>query len=345
MDTKYVKYAQEKTFELLEIDSPTGYTEAGAKWVKETFDELGFDAKYTNKGGVFVDLGGGDAQGALLLQGHIDTIGGMVREIKSNGRLHLTQLGGLHPDNAETENVRVRTRDGKCYEGTFQLINPSAHVNPDAPTTLRTWETTEVVLDEDVKSADDVRALGIEVGDIVCFEPRTRLTEKGFIKSRFLDDKLCVGILIAFAKAISDGALTLSRRVYIHFTIYEEVGYGGPGMCPEGVTDGIALDMGCVGEGITGDEHKVSICAKDAFGPYSYVLTSALIEAAKKEGADYAVDVYPKYSSDIDTTIRSGADIRHGLIGPGIFASHGYERGHMDGVLNTLKVLKGYCTK
>ena len=67
-----------------------------------------------------------------------------------------------------------------------------------------------------------------------------------------------------------------------------------------------------------------------------------LIEAAKKTETDYAVDVYPHYGSDVEATLRGGHDIRHGLIGPGVYASHGYERSHIDGVYNTLKLLWGY---
>ena len=342
LDYKYAEYATEKTVELLSIDSPTGYTDKAAKWVKDEFSKLGFDAKMTTKGGVVVDLGGEDVNNGLLLEAHTDTLGGMIAEVKGNGRLRLTALGGMKADNGETENVKVYTREGKVIEGTLQLCNASVHVNGDYSSAKRTFDTTEVVLDEDVKSASDTKALGIEVGDIVCFDPRTRVTESGYIKSRFLDDKLSVGILIAFAKLLKDENITLSRRVYAHITVYEEVGHGGSCGVPAGVTEAISVDMGCVGQGLSCTEKKVSICAKDSGGPYSYTVVGKLIEAAKKENADYAVDVYPYYGSDVEATLRAGYDIRHGLIGAGVYASHGYERSHKDGVYNTLKVLKGY---
>jgi len=199
-----------------------------------------------------------------------------------------------------------------------------------------------VLLDEDVKSADDTRKLGIEVGDIVAFDPRTRITDSGYIKSRFLDDKLSVGILLGFAKYLKDTGATLARKVYVHVTVYEEVGHGGAGSVPIGVTEAISVDMGCVGDGLQCTEKQVSICAKDSGGPYSYEVVGKLIAAAKKEEADYAVDVYPHYGSDVEATLSAGSDIRHGLIGAGVYASHGYERSHIDGVWNTLKVLKGY---
>lgn len=341
MERLYAEYATKKACELLAIDSPTGFTDAAAKWVKDEFTALGYNAEFTVKGGVLVDLGG-EGENGLMLAAHTDTLGGMVCQIKGDGRLKLTNLGGMRAENGETENVRIHTRSGKVYEGTFQLCNASVHVNGDYGTTNRTYATTEVVIDEDVKSADDVRKLGIEVGDIVCFDPRTKVTESGYIKSRFLDDKLSVGILLGFAKYLKDTNTKLPRKTYVHVTVYEEVGHGGSASVPFGITEAISVDMGCVGDGLTCTEKMVSICAKDSGGPYSYGVVSDLIEAAKKEGADYAVDVYPHYGSDVEATLSAGADIKHGLIGSGVYASHGYERSHIDGVLNTLKVLKGY---
>lgn len=339
---QYTTYAVEKAVELLAIDSPTGFTKVAADWVKKEFEALGFSATLTNKGGVLVDLGGTDAENALLLEAHTDTLGGMVAEVKGNGRLRLTNLGGMRAENSETENVRVYTRAGRVIEGTLQLCNASVHVNGAFADTKRSFDTTEVLLDENVKSADDARALGIEVGDIVCFDPRTRVTASGYIKSRFLDDKLSVGILLGFAKYLADNRIPLSRRVYVHVTVYEEVGHGGAASVPAGVTEAISVDMGCVGDGLTCTERQVSICAKDSGGPYSYEVVGKLIDAAKATGADYAVDVYPHYGSDVEATLGGGADVRHGLIGSGVYASHGYERSHRDGVKNTLLVLRGY---
>ena len=338
----YADFAWEQAAELLAIDSPTGYTNAAAAWVKNAFEALGFKAFITTKGGVIADLGGKNENDGLLLAAHADTLGAMVHTIKGNGRLKLTSLGGMNPNNAETENVRVYTRDGKIYEGTCQLANASVHVNGSYNSTQRSWDTVEIVLDENVSSAADTRKLGIEVGDIVCFDPRTKRTASGYLKSRFLDDKLSVGILLGFAKYLSDNKITPERRTWCHVTVYEEVGHGGSGSAPAGITEAIAVDMGCVGDGLQCTEKQVSICAKDSGGPYSYDVVGKLIAAAKATEADYAVDIYPFYSSDVGATLRSGADIRHGLIGSGVYASHGYERSHIDGVYNTLKVLAGY---
>ena len=339
---EYGSFIVEETKNLLAIDSPSGMTKKAAEHVMTRFEALGYAPQMTRKDGVLVCLGGVDKENGLLLEAHMDTLGGMVCQIKANGRLKITPIGGLRAENVETENCRVVTKFDGVIEGTAQLINASTHVNEKYADTQRTFDTIEIVLDEPVESADDVKKLGIRTGDYVCFEPRTRVTKSGYIKSRFLDDKLSVGILLGFAKYLHDEGKTPARRVYAHVTVYEEVGHGGSASVPAGVTEAISGDMGCVGAGLQCTERQVSICAKDSGGPYSYDVVKKLIAAAQKEGADYAVDIYPYYGSDVEATLRAGYDIRHGLIGAGVYASHGYERSHRDGVLNTLRVLRGY---
>lgn len=334
-----------RAVELLAIDSPTGYTWMAAEHVTDAFRIMGLDPEITRKGGVLVCLNP-DAQeeDAVLLEAHVDTLGGMVAEISGSGRLHLTPLGGMEPNNAEGENVRIVTRSGKIYTGTFQMKNASIHVNTDYHTAKREYKSMEVVIDEEVASRDDVEKLGILPGDIVCFDPRTRVTDSGYIKSRFLDDKLSVAILLELAARVAAGEIKPSRRVWEHITVFEEVGHGGSASVPQGVTEAISVDMGCVGDGLGCDERKVSICAKDSGGPYHYEVVTALIEAARRSGADFAVDVYPAYGSDVEATLRAGNDLRHGLVGPGVYASHGYERSHRKGVYSTLLLLEAYLT-
>ena len=332
-----------RAVELLAIDSPTGYTWMAAEQVMEAYQAMGLAPEMTRKGGVLVCLNPeAPEEDALLLEAHTDTLGGMVAEISAAGRLYLTPLGGMEPNNAEGENVRIITRSGKRYTGTFQMKNASVHVNGEYHAAKREYKGMEVVIDEEVGSRSDVEKLGIQPGDIVCFEPRTVVTPSGYIKSRFLDDKLSVAILLELAAQTAAGALRPARRVWQHITVFEEVGHGGSASVPEGVCEAVSVDMGCVGDGLGCDERKVSICAKDSGGPYHYEIVSALIEAARRGGADYAVDVYPHYGSDVEATLRGGHDLRHGLIGPGVYASHGYERSHRKGVCNTLRLLWAY---
>ena len=340
---KYVEYMVEETKKILAIDSPSGYTADVADYVMKAYQKLGYEPKLTTKGGVLVALGGKDKKNAVMLEAHIDTLGAMVAEIKSNGRLRVTPVGGMNANNAEAENCRIHTRFGeKVYEGTLQLANASIHVNGDYNDKKRTFDETEIVLDEKVHSRADVEALGIMTGDIVCFDPRTTVTESGYIKSRFLDDKLSAAILLGYAKYIRENNITPLRKVYQHMTVFEEVGHGACASIPEDVTELLSVDMGCVGDGLECTERQVSICAKDGHGPYNYQVTTGLVNAAKKDSIDYAVDIYPFYGSDADAALSAGKDARHGLIGAGVYASHGYERSHKDGVVNTFRLLCSY---
>lgn len=343
MFEKYAYFAVEKAKEILAIDSPTGYTDNAAKFVKNEFEALGFNAFITEKGGVAVEIGGKDEKNALLLEAHLDTLGGMVAEVKGNGRLKISPLGGLNGFNTEGENCRIITRKNGVYEGTFLLVNPSIHVNGEFNKTDRSFSNMEVVIDEDVKNAEDVKKLGIGNGDIVAFDTRTVVTKSGYIKSRFLDDKLSVASILGFAKLLKNEKLEPERKIYLHITVYEEVGHGAAAVPFDGITEVLSVDMGCVGDGLLCTEKQVSICAKDSGGPYSYGMTSRLIEAAEKTGADYAVDIYPHYGSDAEATLRAGHDFRHGLIGPGVYSSHGYERSHIAGVENTIRLLTGFA--
>lgn len=338
-----LNYIKENLPKLMAIDSPTGFTARAAEYVMAELRALGYEPHKTNKGCVLCCLGGeGDA---VVFSAHIDTLGGMVSKVKSNGRLQITRIGGIQPQNIEAENCRIYTRFDKVYTGTYQMNDPSSHVNNDYAKQSRDCDSMEVVIDEPVKTADETKALGISVGDYVCFDPRTVITESGYIKSRFLDDKLSVMILLGLAKHIKETGLELRRKVYIYITAYEEVGHGCAASLPEDAVEIVCVDMGCVGSAVDCTEHQVSICAKDSAGPSDYDVTTALIKCARENGIDYAVDVYPFYGSDADAALAAGADIKHSLIGSGVYASHGYERTHMDGVKNTLGLLRAYIKK
>lgn len=334
---KYIDYITGQLEALTAIPSPTGYTKNAADYVFRTLKDLGYEPSFSNKGNVSVTLGGNEHP--ILLAAHLDTLGAMVRSVKSNGRLRPTTLGGHQWTTCDGENCVVITRDGKSYTGVVLNTEPSAHVADKD--TERTEGNMEILLDENVSTKEETLSLGIQVGDIIAMDPRTTITPSGYIKSRFLDDKLSAAILLGFAKYVKDEQIVLSRKVSLLFTVYEEVGHGGC-VIPEDTEEMISVDMGCVGADLECTERKVSICAKDSGGPYNYEVTGALIDAAKAASVDYAVDVYPHYGSDVEASLRSGYDIRHGLIGPGVYASHNYERSHTEGVKNTFLLLKSY---
>ena len=342
MNTKYTDYMLEQLQNLLAIDSPSGFTAKAAEYLLDEYTRLGYKPYQAVKGGVIVDLGGTDTDHAVFMEAHVDTLGAMIRDIKSNGRLVLSPVGGLSALNASGENCRIYTRSGKTHTGTLQLNNASLHVNDDFEKASRAYDNMEVVIDEDTSSKEETKALDIENGDFVCFDPRTVITETGYIKSRYLDDKLSAAILLGYAKYLKDNQITPARQVYQHFTVYEEVGHGGAASIPENVTEVLSVDMGCVGDTIQCTERQVSICAKDSRGPYTYQVVSNLIEAAKAAEVDYSVDVYPHYGSDADVALTAGYDVNHALIGAGVYASHGYERSHIDGMNNTFTLLTEY---
>jgi putative aminopeptidase FrvX len=334
---KETKYITEELCNLTEIASPTGYTKNVEKYVIKTLKDMGYKPSQNRKGNVICELGGkGDP---LVLAAHLDTLGAMVRSIKENGRLRPTTLGGHQWSTADGENCMVFTREGKVYTGVVLNTEPSSHV---ADEKVETKEANmEILLDENVNSREDIKKLGIETGDIIAMDPRTIVTKSGYIKSRFLDDKLSAAILLGIAKYVKEKKAKLGRKVTLIFTVMEEVGLGGSNI-PEDTVDMISVDMGCVGADLGCTERMVSICAKDSGGPYNYDLTGELVAIAKAKKLDYAIDVYPHYGSDVESTVRAGYDIRHALVGAGVYASHNYERSHVDGVKNTYQLLKAY---
>lgn len=338
---EYHEYIVEQTEKVIGIDSPTGYHYNVQKYLVDTIQAMGFEVRTLRKGGVIANLGG--EGNPLMMLAHVDTLGAFVHYIKGNGRLAISN-GTLNPNNIETENVRVITRSGAVYEGTIQLENASVHVNPDV-NAERKFTNLEVVLDEDVTSKEDVEKLGICAGDFLAVEPRFQVTEKGYIKSRFLDDKASSGVLLGIAKYVSEHPGCLKRNVQLFFTTFEEIGHGASAGIPEEIEELLAVDMGCVGDHLACTEKQVSICAKDSSGAYHFEMTNELIEVAKEHGIDYAVDIYPSYGSDAGAALRSGKDVRYALIGQGVYASHGYERTHKDGMKQTFELALNYVLK
>lgn len=328
--------------ELVKTPSPSGFTHTVEVKLMDRLQDLGFEPRQGTKGTVFCTLNPETEGEGIILSAHIDTLGFMVRQIKGNGRLRVTMIGGFPFQYVEQENVTIHTRSGETYEGCFRLNEPAAHGRRDLGSADRNDETMEIVLDERVHNAEETQALGIRSGDFVSLDPRFRRAGDGYIKSRHLDDKASSAILLALAQAIKHGEFKPARPVTILFSNYEEVGHGAATAKVEGVTDFIAVDMGVVADDLKTNEEKVSICAKDSTGPYNYDLTTALIHTAAELELNYAVDIYPFYGSDAAAALAAGNDYRHALIGPGVAASHGYERTHEEGLWNTYALLKAY---
>ncbi len=335
-----LNYITQQLCALTAIPSPSGFTARAAEYVRKTLAEMGYMPIITRKGNVECVLGG--EKNPLVLAAHVDTLGAMVRAIKDNGRLRPTTIGGHQWRTADGENCMVFTRSGRMYTGVVLNKEPSVHVREKE--LEDTEENMEILLDENVSSRQEVEALGVETGDMIAMDPRTVITDSGYIKSRFLDDKLSASILLGIARWVKEQKIALPRKVTLLFTVYEEVGFGGS-CVPIDTEDMISVDMGCVGSDLGCNEHMVSICAKDSGGPYNYDMITELALICKAEGLPYAIDIYPRYGSDVETTMRAGYDIRHGLIGPGVYASHNYERAHIDGVQAAYTLLQKYLMR
>ena len=334
-------YLMETVQALMSVDSPSGFAARGADKAQELVDALGYPTRRTNKGGLEITVEGREEGMMVGMCAHLDTLGMIVRSITPEGQLMLTSIGAPLLPSLEGEYCRIYTRDGRVYTGTILSLSPAIHVFPDAPTRPRDEKNMAVRIDERVSSREDVLALGIRSGDYVCYEPKTVFTPSGFLKSRFIDDKGSVAILITLLKLMKDSGVRPRYTTKINFTVYEEVGHGAATMDPR-VSEVLAVDMGCVGDDLSCTEYQVSICAKDSGGPYDYGMVSRLVKLAEDNGLDFAVDIYPRYTSDVSAVWRSGVDARAALIGPGVHGSHGMERTHLDGMYNTMRLAALY---
>jgi putative aminopeptidase FrvX len=328
--------------ELVSIPSPSGNTNMVIEFVENFLKEFNIESARNRKGGLIATIPGKDTQHHRMLTAHVDTLGAMVKEIKPSGRLKIDLIGGFKYNSIEGEYCQIETTSGKTYSGTILMHQTSVHVYKDAGKAERNIDNIEVRIDEKVHNADEVRALGIEVGDFVSFDPRVEITESGYIKSRHLDDKASVGILLQLMKQLSTTKILLPYTTHFLISNNEEIGYGGNSNITPETIEYLAVDMGAMGDGQSTDEYTVSICAKDASGPYHYELRKRLTQLCEDHDIKYKIDLYPFYGSDASAAIRSGHDIVHGLIGPGIDSSHAFERTHVTSIENTAKLLYHY---
>ncbi|MBN1064470.1 M42 family metallopeptidase [Clostridium botulinum] len=330
--------------EILEFNSPTGFCFDIMKKIEKIAKGFGYKFETTRKGCGIITVKGESDEEVIGLSAHVDTLGAMVRSITSDGKLKFTLLGGPIVPTLDGEYCIIRNREGKLYSGTFLSTSPAAHVFEDSSSKTREPKNMEIRIDEVVKSKEDVEKLGICAGDFVFIDPKTTITESGFIKSRFIDDKGSVSCLMGLLELFNREKITPKFTTKIFISVYEEVGHGSS-YIPKDITEMIAVDMGCIGDDLNCTEYDVSICAKDSGGPYDYNMTTKLVNLAKENHINYAVDIYPMYGSDVGAALRGGNDIRGALIGPGVHASHGMERTHYNAFENTIKLLHLYLTK
>lgn len=335
---KTLRYTIDQLEKILKIPSPSGHTEYVKAHIINELENLKVDHRETHKGAVIATLPGKITKEHRTVSAHMDTLGAMVKEIKSNGRLKFDPIGGYMMSSVEGENCVIETVDQKQFTGTIFTTKPSVHIHSDAKKIERTIENMEILIDEKVSSIEEVEKLGISVGDYIFLEPRTQIQKNGFIKSRHIDDKAGVAAMLGLISHLVTKELQPYYTTHFFFSNYEEVGHGASASIPKETKEFLAIDMSTPGDGQSSTEYHVTICAKDSTGPYDYSLRKRLVEIAKEEKIDYKVDLYPYYGSDASAALRSGNDFKAALIGPGVFASHGYERTHKDAINNTLKL-------
>lgn len=332
----------EKLETLLNIPSPSGDTEEAVSFVENEFKTLGIKTERTNKGALIATINGEDDENQITFSAHVDTLGLMVKEIKDNGTLKTAQIGGFAWTSVEGEYVTISTLEGKKYRGTVLSTKASRHIfSTETDTMTREQDNIEIRIDEKVKNAEDVEKLGINVGDFCYLDPRVEVTKSGFVKSRHLDDKAGVICLLAFSESLTKSKNKLKNTVNFLITNYEEVGHGATQVPPK-TKILIAVDMANPGPGQQSDEFSCAICAKDSSGPYDLSLRKEFASLAKKHNIDIKHDIYNYYSSDGSCALRTGFDIKVGLIGPGVDASHGYERTHVDALDATVKLCEAF---
>lgn len=327
--------------DLVETPSPVGFYTKLNPLLEQYAALFGETVTYDNKSTAYITLEGEDNSKTVLVGAHADTLGLMVRRVDTNGMLRVRQLGGVNFHSLEGETVTVHTRDGREYTGLFTCQSHSIHVFDDARTLERSEDTMVVILDEKVSTKAEVNALGIYNGDFISIDPRCQFTPNGYIKSRFIDDKAAIACCFSMLKYLKENNRKPKYRTILAFPYGEEINLGGT-YVPPGVSEYVAVDIGLIGPDCDGDEYKVSICAKDAAAPYDFDLTNRLIDYAKKAGCDYAVDVFFHYGTDGNAAVRAGNNLRAGAFGMAVYCSHGMERTHVTGLVNTVNLLLAY---
>jgi len=326
---------------IAETPSPVGYSRLLNPVLERYAAMFGQALTYDQKNTAYLTLDGEDNSKTVLIGAHADTIGLMIRTVDNDGMIRVRNLGGVNFGSLEGETVTVHTRDGRTYTGLMACQSHSVHVFDDARTLERDEKSMMVILDEKVSSKADVYALGIRNGDYVSVEPRVQVTENGFLKSRYIDDKAAVACCFAMVKYLYDHGLKPKYRTILAFPYMEEIGMGGT-YVPEGISEYVAVDIGLIGPGYDGNEYAVSICAKDNAAPYDFDLTTRLVNYAEKAGCNYAVDIFYRYGTDGTAALRAGNNLKAAAFGMAVYCSHGMERTHMDGLRNTMNLLLAY---
>jgi putative aminopeptidase FrvX len=344
IDTPYLKQTLER---LIGIPSPTGSTLAGIAECRRIlceFPNIAWDLEVTPKGILRATCAGEQNDAPRAVTAHIDTLGALVKRIKPNGRLQMAQIGSFDWTAIENETVTIETYSGETFRGTVLFVDDAYHLHSanDRPEDkARKASNVEIRLDARTSSEEDTRKLGIEVGDFVHFDTRYQ-ESNGFIHSRFLDDKACLACVFTALKFLSDNKREPAQRLTIHISNYEEVCHGGAAGFPHDVHEVLAVDVAPVGSEQNSDEYSCSLCLLDDDGPYDETMNRRLRSLAQQNNIPLRPDIYKQYASDAKALWKAGADVRAACIGPGVDATHGYERTNITALEATTRLIIAY---
>lgn len=339
IDTQYM---QNILLKLLDIPSPTGFTDQVVHFVGQELQNLGVPFELTRRGAIRATLEGKQRSPDRATVTHLDTLGAMVRELKENGRLGVVMIGHWSARFAEGARVTIFT-DHRSYRGTILPLKASGHVyNEEIDTQPVSWDNLEVRVDETIADKKGLEKLGFNVGDYIAVDTNPEITDSGFIKARHLDNKAGVACQLAAIKAILDSKSKLPVDCHPLFTISEEEGTGASSVLHGDVSSMVAIDNSTVAPGQNSREDTVIIAMRDQGGLYDYHLTHKLIRLCEDKKIPYVRDVFRHYKSDASSALSAGNDIRTALICFGLDASHGYERTHITSLKALTQLICAY---
>lgn len=328
--------------ELLQIPSPTGYTDQIVHHVGDKLRKLGIEVEITRRGAIRANLHGQQKSPDRAIIAHVDTLGAMVKELKSNGRLAISPIGHWNARFAEGARVTIFT-DKASVKGTILPLKASGHTfNKAIDSQPVAWENVEVRVDEFSHSKEDLINLGFHVGDFIGIDPQPEFSASGFINSRHLDNKAGVTALLCVAKMVQEHKLQLPVDCHLLFTISEETGSGASAVLHGDVAEIVSIDNSTPAPGQNSIEDGVTIGIMDSSGPFDYHLTHKLIDLCEKHSIRYARDVFKYYRTDAASALEAGNDIRTSLVCFGVDASHGWERTHINSIRSVADLLLQY---
>ena len=328
---------------LLQIDSPTGYTDEVVLYCAEELKRLGLSPELTRRGAIRAVRQGSRRAGARAIVAHVDTLGAQVKAIKENGRLELVPIGHWSARFAEGARVTIYGTGG-IHRGTILPLKASGHTfNEEVDTLPVGWAYVEVRIDAITRSAEETLKLGIEVGDIVAIDTGTEFLENGFINSRHLDDKAGVAIALAAIEALERAGAQTPVDTHWLFTIAEEVGVGASSIVTSEIASMLTIDNGTTAPGQNSSEFGATIAMADQTGPFDFHLTRKLVELCRENQIPYQKDVFRYYRSDSASALEAGHDIRTALVTFGVDASHGYERIHKHALTSVARLVAAFA--